>query len=424
MSPVSVMGSNPMSGVIEKVVQQHSEEAAFLWIVRDRAVGAQHYELRSVATLDNRLEAHLDGLRIAGEPGWEICKGALGLEGPGEVFAAAVLAFESGREEWVAAVLEVATKSPELARGLVSGLGWIPYAQVKEQIKKLLQSESSTVKRIGLVASVIHRQDPGLALKDALPSPDVRLRARALRAIGELGRTDLLAAAKAGVNDDDETCRCAAAWSALLLGDTSSIPFLQMIATQGKFFSQHALELVPRRMSSSQAMAWQQELAGKTETTRLAVQVSGLIGDPVSIPWLIDQMSVPALARVAGESFAILTGADLVNDMLEAKKPEGFEAGPTEDPEDDNVEMDPDENLPWPDSALILKWWGKHQKEFTKGMRYLLGKPISLEWLQQVLRNGRQRHRAVAALELAIRQPGTALFNTSAPGFRQQTLLK
>lgn len=31
--------------------------------------------------------------------------------------------------------------------------------------------------------------------------------------------------------------------------------------------------------------------------------------------------------------------------------------------------------------------------------------------------------RAVAALELAIRQPGTPLFNTSAPGFRQQALL-
>lgn len=120
------------STVISSIVSQHAEEAAFLWIVRDRAVGAQHHSLSSVAKLDERLEAHLDGLRIAGEPGWEICKEALGLEGPGEVFAASVLAFESGREEWIAAVLEVATKSPELARGLVSALGWIPYAQVKD----------------------------------------------------------------------------------------------------------------------------------------------------------------------------------------------------------------------------------------------------------------------------------------------------
>ena len=111
-----------------------------------------------------------------------------------------------------------------------------------------------------------------------------------------------------------------------------------------------------------------------------------------------------------------------MNDTLEGKKPEGFEAGPTENPEDENVEMDPDDNLPWPDPALILKWWGKHQKEFTNGTHYLLGKPISIDWLQHVLRNGRQRHRAVAALELAMRQPSIPLFNTSAPGFRQQAL--
>ncbi|MEP6934413.1 MAG: TIGR02270 family protein [Nitrospirota bacterium] len=412
-----------MSGIIEKIVFQHAEEVAFLWTVRNRAVDAQHYSLRSVARLDERLEAHLDGLRVAGEPGWEICKVALGLEWPGEVFAAAVLGFESGREEWIMAVLEVATKSPEPARGLVSALGWIPYTRVKEQIQTLLRSDSSTVKRIGLAASIIHRHDPGSALRDAVSSPDVALRARALRAIGELGRTDLLAAAKVGVNDADEACRCAAAWSALLLGDTAAIPFLQLVATQGMPSSQSALELVTRRMSSSQAKAWQQELAGKAETRRLAVQVSGLIGDPVSIPWLMDQISVPALARIAGESFAILTGADLVNDMLEGKKPDGFEAGPTENPEDENVEMDPDENLSWPDPELVKKWWSKHQNEFTNGTRYLLGKPIGIDWLQHVLRNGRQRHRAVAALELAIRQPDTPLFNTSAPGFRQQALL-
>ena len=424
MLGVNRMESNPLSGIIEKIVSQHAEEAAFLWTMRERAVGAQHYSLRSVARLDERLEAHLDGLRVAGEPGWEICKEALGLEGPGEVFAAAVLAFESGHEDWMTTVLEVATRSPELARGLVSALGWIPHTQVKEQILNLLRNESPILKRIGLAASVIHRQDPGSALKDALSSPSPLLRARALRAIGELGRTDLLVLAKAGVNDADEGCRCAATWSALLLGDVTTIPLLQKIATQGELFSQGAMELVTRRMSSSQAKTWQQELAGKVETRRLAVQVSGLVGDPVSIPWLIDQMSGPALARVAGESFAIITGADLVNDMLEGKKPEGFEAGPTDNPEDEDVELDPDEHLAWPDPALINNWWGKHQKKFTNGTRYLLGNPVSIDWLQQVLRNGRQRHRAVAALELVIRQPGTALFNTSAPGFRQQALLK
>jgi hypothetical protein len=43
--------------------------------------------------------------------------------------------------------------------------------------------------------------------------------------------------------------------------------------------------------------------------------------------------------------------------------------------------------------------------------------------LKTVLRDGRQRQRAAAALELAIRQPSQPLFNIAAPGFRQQQIL-
>jgi hypothetical protein len=73
---------------------------------------------------------------------------------------------------------------------------------------------------------------------------------------------------------------------------------------------------------------------------------------------------------------------------------------------------------------LIQKWWTKNKSQFQNGTRYLLGKPMSIEWLQQVLRIGRQRQRAAAALELAIRQPGQPLFEVRAPGFRQQASLK
>ena len=52
-----------------------------------------------MAHLDDRTEAHIDGLRIAGDEGWEICKETLAWEEAGEVFTAAVLAFESGNED-------------------------------------------------------------------------------------------------------------------------------------------------------------------------------------------------------------------------------------------------------------------------------------------------------------------------------------
>jgi uncharacterized protein (TIGR02270 family) len=83
------------------------------------------------------------------------------------------------------------------------------------------------------------------------------------------------------------------------------------------------------------------------------------------------------------------------------------------------MEMDPDEDLSWPKPEAIHTWWKNHQGPFRSGTRYLLGKPMSQEWLQDVLRNGRQRRRAAAALELAMRQPGQPLFEVRAPDFRQ-----
>jgi hypothetical protein len=71
------------STVIPVVIEQHAEEAAFHWLLRDAAVRTPHYSLDSLAKLDNRLEAHIDGLCIAGEAGWNICQEQLGWEEAG-----------------------------------------------------------------------------------------------------------------------------------------------------------------------------------------------------------------------------------------------------------------------------------------------------------------------------------------------------
>ena len=94
--------------VIQNIIEQHAEEASFLWLQRDLAMHEPHYSLKDLAHLDDRLEAHIDGLRIAGDTGSEICKEALQIGEPGEVFAAAVLAFEGEDGQRVDDVVKVA----------------------------------------------------------------------------------------------------------------------------------------------------------------------------------------------------------------------------------------------------------------------------------------------------------------------------
>ncbi len=409
--------------ILTEIVSQHAEEAAFLWLLRSNATRQPHYALKDLAKLDGRVEAHLDGLRVAGEGGWDLCKAALGNEENGEVFAASVMAFESGIELRIQAVLDVVQQKPELSAAIISAMGWIPFDQVASQAQRLLIAESPVLRMVDLAAHAVHRQDPGAALKDALSSTALVLKARALKAAGELGKTNLIPAIKAELTAEDLTCRYWAAWSGALLGEPAAIPVLQQLVESGHPEREAACAMALRRMSIDQAQAWVKSLASSPQTLRLAVQAGGVIGDPANIPWLIQQMADPVLARIAGESFTSITGIDLAYDDLDSDKPEGFEAGPTENPEDENVDMDPDEDLPWPDPQLIEKRWFAHRFEFTSGTRYLCGQAMTIESLTQVLRTGKQRQRRAAAIELAIRQPGTPLFNTSAPGFRQQTLL-
>src|SRR5947209_8673977 len=139
-----------MTRVIPEIVSQHAEEAAFLWGQRAAAVRAPHYTLTDLARLEERLEAHLDGLRVNGEAGWELAKVA---DGPGGVFAAAVLAVEGSQEERVSFVLEKGAATPAAARGLVSALGWLPYERAQGVIRRASASDRLPLKRVGIAAA-------------------------------------------------------------------------------------------------------------------------------------------------------------------------------------------------------------------------------------------------------------------------------
>jgi uncharacterized protein (TIGR02270 family) len=407
------------------LIERHAEEASFLWLLRHGALSQPHFSLTDLSELDNRLEAHLDGLRVAGESGWGALQEILSFEGSCDLFTAGSLAFESGNKDWIDFVLELAAKKPETISGVISALGWLPYNQAQPHIQRLVSSTLPIARIVGIAASAIHRVDPGMILAEAIDDSDPVVRARALRAVGELGRVHLLPRMRRGLTDSDQSARFATAWSVTVLSlNLNSLGVLRTIAESAGAFSSKALQTAIRRMDLASAKAWQATFSARKEGLRPAISAAAAIGDPAYIPWLIEQMRVAALGRIAGEAFTIITGINLAYDALEKNAPEGFEAGPTDNPVDENVEMDPDEYLPWPDPELIQKWWTNNEGRFQRGTRYLLGKPMSREWLCQVLRIGHQRQRAAAAIELAIRQPGQVLFEVRAPGVRQQRSLK
>jgi uncharacterized protein (TIGR02270 family) len=409
--------------LVGPVLSQHTEDAAFHWLLRDAAVRAPHYSLADLAKLDDRLDAHLDGLRIAGDDGWQVVKEELAWEEAGEVFTGLVLAVPSGDPLRIEEVLAVADQSLELARGAISALGWLPWEQVQPVQRQLFNSDNAVRRRILVGSFAVHRADPGAGLARLLADADPLVRSRALKAVGELGRTDLLAHCMKELESEDEGCRYWAAWSGMLLGVPAAGAALQAFVVPSHPRAEEAAELIARRLPPGQSVAWQRQLAAQPELLRIAVKVAGATGEPALIPWLIEAMIVPDVARAAGEAVSMITGIDIAFEDLDADEPAGVEAGPTEEAEDENVALDDDEDLAWPHVERLRSWWSGNSGRFPGGTRHLAGRPISANGAIDVLRHGMQRQRRAAALELVALTPGQPLFEARSRGGRQRALL-
>lgn len=131
-----------MMPLIMNMIDQHAEEAGFLALLRDQAMRAPHYDLDDVGKLDERIEAHLDGLRIAGLPGLDAVLQQLSPHAQGEVFAATVPAFETGNIAAMATLAEQVRTREGSERFMAAALGWLDWERISPWIERMLASPS------------------------------------------------------------------------------------------------------------------------------------------------------------------------------------------------------------------------------------------------------------------------------------------
>ena len=413
------------ASIFEDIIEEHAEEAAFLWHQRDMAVRAPDFDLDDVMEWDERVDAHLDGLLIAGETGWEQTSG-LGFEDPGEFFAGLWLAIALGKKNCVDELLLASEDNSEAHRAMISALGWLEPDKLQGVVKALLSSNKPHQQYFGIGACAVHRVNPGKALDGALEGEYPTLRARGLKAIGELGLVERITAAESDLNHPDNECRFWASWSAGLLGSDKAINNLKSFARVEGPRRRAAVELVIKLMPPEAAHSWIRELAAQPDGLRWALMSAGYLGDPFYLEPLMKQLANETVAAVAGEAFENITGLNIYEESLEII-PEVLPSQADEDeddvdePEEDNGArvLGDDEALVIPDPDKVAAWYEYNHQHFTSGQRLICGKPISAEHLNEVLRSGQQRQRRSAAIDLAIMNRGTPLFETRARGQAQ-----
>lgn len=400
-----------------EIYEQFVDNASFLWVLRSIAVEQPHYYVADIHELEQRIEAQLDGLMTDVEAAWEICLQALELEEPGEVFTATVIAFRSHDVLKIQKTIETGLSNNETAKGLISAMGWLPGKLVHPWIKKFFTSKDLNHKYLALAACSVRRENPGEYLNKILDRDDCKqhekLYARALRLIGEIRRLDLMPHLSEAINSEQDAISFWSNWSAILLGNRTAVTNMEPYVFKTGLYQINAINIAFRVLSIEQARNWISKLSANQDQSRAVIKATGILGDPHAVNWLIGKMSEPANARLAAEAFTIITGIDLEQYHLVAEVTPALVEQPNNDTDDDDVSLDEDENLPYPDADKVATIWMNHGQNFIAGQRYFLGRPISVDWLKNKRITGNQRQRNLADLELNL-LGDTPLYNTRA----------
>lgn len=415
--------------VIE-VVRIHVEEAAILRGTRTRMVRAPHIGLALLRRFDERIAAHLDGVAVAAGFGDHFIEAALEAPEAGPWFVATVGVLESGDVARLDALMAAcAAAGPGAMSGLFSAFGWVPPGKLRGMAIEFFGASDPLRREVALAACGMHRADPGSWLDAILAEAAGPAHARAVRVAGLLGRLDLRAPCAQALQAAQGWSRLHAARSALLLGERQlSLEVLADMALAPGPCRQQAAMLLLKAVDPAQGRMVLQSLMEDPAAVRLAIRAMGMLGDPRDVPQLVALLGEPAHGRLACEAFCLLTGVDLHEAGLGAARPADAPAGPHDDRDepDDGLDaaLEEDDDLPWPDAQKVAGWWRANGHRFPAGQRCFMGAPPDAQHCWHVLRQGLQRQRVAAAEHLGLLRPGTPVFPTSAPAWRQQRWLE
>ena len=434
------------------VVERHADEAAFFWEQRERAARSPIFDLPALQSIDDRLDANLEGLLVAGQDGLRVALGAFdratrSTEGPdGELFAASYVAVELADNLALARLLAFAQRAQRHERAFVAALAWLPTASAERVLNDLLAVDCPpALHRFGIAARGARREDPGPALARALVADDAPLRASACRAAGRFGRKDLLPQLRDMTTSPHEPIRIWAAWAAVLLGDSASRKVLwdtvaesddssregaswnerasppddAGAALQDDAAARAACDLAARASDPAEAAQMLVTLSASERLLPAALAGAAARGDPACLSWVLDVVErKPTFARRAAWVYATITGA--------RPEPPLFVRVPSEVPSNSGLAEhlgDPHRDLPAPVAEALREHWSAARLLLRDGKRYLGGKPLDSAWLRQCLREGPQPWRASAAIELQRALGGKVLFPILAPARAQLALL-
>ncbi|TGP20064.1 MULTISPECIES: HEAT repeat domain-containing protein [unclassified Mesorhizobium] len=310
--PIAAQGQ-----IVPDIVRQHVEQAAFLWAQRDMLMAQDPRDEKVIADIDRRLEANLDGVRVAGPAAWPFIVVAYeDFPETGELFLYGWAAIEQTDGRRILEAVELGRTRDDGAHGLVGALAWQDAKAIAPLVRNWIVSEDEFKRYLAAAACLEHGVDPKDLLVRLIRDPDVRVRATTLRLAGKVKRADLVREIAAALESQHEPVRLSSALSLNELGFAAlAKPELQRQVLANGPDALTALRAIVKIGPDKDVRTWMGGLLKSPDTAPLAVRGAGMLGDRSILNWLVQQMRNPALAVAAGgallELFPEARAADL-----------------------------------------------------------------------------------------------------------------
>jgi hypothetical protein len=438
-----IISAAAMPQVIAPLIERHAQDAAFYWSQIDQSAGAANLSLARLNHFEQLLDAHLEGLQVAGPPAAERAWAALARwRKPGEAFVCTWLAARLDDVPLLGQVMGLVGKQPDLLlRGAISAIGWLPQHIALALIRHWSAADAAPVHAVAALRGAALLGPPGVAaLAQPLPAwishADARVRASACRAARALAWQLPAQAAAAAVRkalaallrDEDAAVRAEASIALGVSQDAPEVPGVLWKCVLSQI--EHAEQATGwyRMQAQRRLQRWARHLAcvvphGHEHITalydylppRMGLAFALHHGDAAHLLYVVGQMDSADDARYAGWVWQTLTGIDLAERGMVMPPPDPASIDWRQPLS--QGQLDADFGLPMPDAAAVHSATAM-LPPMVKGQRLLLGQGALPMTLLAVLESAPQALRAVAAHALWYLVPQQPV-SVRAPMWRQ-----
>jgi uncharacterized protein (TIGR02270 family) len=340
---------------IPDIAEEHYEELQFLWSQRRNALRSPAYTLRELGMLEERIEAHVQGLLVIGEENVYtfVDKGLTG-EDEMAAFAAAYALLRLGTPTALAKVLDAFrdAKGKQLD-GIREALAFGAAQPLQQQLTTLFLSGPLPVAVAAGEALVLQN-----AVRPAyehvarfLTAEDPNVRAAAWRIVANAVITVPADLYERALRDDDPAVKSAALAAAAWTAYPGFAAYCRNVAATPTLEGLEPL-LTLACVAPPQEFQTIATLAATPALGRARLKIAGAFGHPAFMDFVLQEMenADPGVAASAGDAFEKMTGLAVYSDKRATIPPAG---GPPKD----EVEAEFQEEVSLPDVPLARKHW-------------------------------------------------------------------